>query len=744
MNIQITNYGLTVLNRTSQPFNIASFKLGSNYGYVPNADATDIRGSLLYESTPVGPITVNTNVYKYTVALDYDVGDFQFGEIAYFDSTGQCVAIAVSNKLISKTSQTNNTGNSMRIDTYLSMVGTQYAMWNDNIGSDIDFQVPVVKDVDLLPPVRDTDPNLYVIPPQSSNCSAILAYSAGNGLWAFDCYTYNNVQELTVVEATATSITFDCSAFTAEQKTETIPTYYGQKIVEFASGECFCTCRNVYTANVGADRAILTFRTPLAIVPQPGDLFYLFSRTAISVSNSILPIATKSNLGAVIIGDNLEITTDGVLSAQSAVTSVNGYTGAVTIDASDIPGLSLVATTGSYKDLTDKPSNLDFNLQPATSTTLGGVIVGSDFSVTTDGVINLRNPPITSINGVFPNEDGSITIETGGNSDSIVGLVNPKEILANEDLNDCTDVGLYYASAASASFIYNSPIQTDSFTVEVLPLINNNILQRAFSVNEVFVRTYDSIWSPWTKIPTSNSAIMADNITAGSVIIGSGLHLDENGKLCANVTSVDGSIGDITISVDQIEQVISELYNVEGGVPQLTKNPDTTVQNDPQFNRIGIRHVPAQVPVYLGEWNAVTNYINNDPRSEPDVGGAVTINVSTDPGNPRYETFTNIFAILKVYVPADAQSQPLVQLDSGLVVADGLYIASVGGRWINFTNPQISSLPTNPPAGTICYFNGINWVSIPKGKPGDVLTLNALGNPVWSTAITPSGGLHIN
>lgn len=743
MNIQITNYGLTVLNQTSQPFNITSFKLGSSYGYVPNLDATDIRGSLLYESTPVGPITVNTNVYKYTIALDYDVGDFDFGEIAYFDSNNRCVAIAVSNKLISKTAQTNNTGNSLRIDTYLSMVGSQYNMWNDNIGSDIDFQVPVIKDVDLLPPVRDTDPNLYIIPPQSSNCSAILAYSAGNGLWAFDCYTYNNVQELTVIEATATSITFDCSAFTDEQKTETIPLYYGQKIVEFASGECFCTCRNVLTANIGAERIILTFRTPLVIIPQAGDIFYLFSRTGISVSASILPIATKSNLGAVIIGDNLEITPEGVLSAQSAVTSVNGYTGEVTIDASDIPGLALVATTGSYKDLTDKPDSFNYNLVPATNSTIGGVIIGSDFNVTSTGIITLKNQPVTSINGIRPDDNGSIHIDVGGDIDSLVGLINPQEILPNQDLNSYTDVGLYYVSAASASFIYNSPIQTDSFTLEVLPLINNNILQRVFSINEVYVRTYDSLWSPWTKIPTSNSAIMATDTTAGSIVIGDGLHINEEGKLCADVTSINGSTGDITFDASQVISMLDLIYNKEGGVPQLTANPDTSVVNDVQYNRIGWRHVPAQVPVYLGVWDAVTNYINGDPQSEPDVNGTVTANVSTDPKNPKYETFNNAFVILKVYVPA-GNRDPLVELDAGLVIADGLYIASIGGRWVNFTNPQIASLPTNPPAGTICYFNGISWVAIPKGNPGDVLTINELGNPVWSTKITPSGGLYIN
>ena len=77
-------------------------------------------------------------------------------------------------------------------------------------------------------------------------------------------------------------------------------------------------------------------------------------------------------------------------------------------------------------------------------------------------------------------------------------------------------------------------------------------------------------------------------------------------------------------------------------------------------------------------------------------------------------------------------------------ITDGQYIASIGGKWQPFINPALTGLPNNAPKGTMCYFDGEKWQTIPQGKPGDVLTLNAEGIPAWATSITPQGGLHIN
>jgi hypothetical protein len=74
------------------------------------------------------------------------------------------------------------------------------------------------------------------------------------------------------------------------------------------------------------------------------------------------------------VGD-LALVSNGVwtriANSGSTVTSVNGLTGAVVLTASNITGLATVATSGSYNDLTNKPTA--YSLPLATTTVLGGV-----------------------------------------------------------------------------------------------------------------------------------------------------------------------------------------------------------------------------------------------------------------------------------------------------------------------------------------------------------------------------------
>lgn len=756
MNIQITNYGLSVLNKTCKPFTIAQYRLGSGYNYVPSVDATGISGTVVYESTLVGPITVNANVFKYTIALDYEVGDFSFGEIAYLDDQGNCLAIAVSDRLITKTAQDNNVGNSMRIDTYLSMVGTQYNMWNDNIGSDIDFQVPTLKDIDLLPTVNDSDPNMYLVAPQSSNASSILAYTVGNGLWYFDCYSLSNVQQLTVVRATATSIVFNSAQFTEQQKTQIVPAYYGDKVIEFTSGKCFSACRTVMTAVIGLAETTMTVRTPMAIIPEPGDTFYLFSRSQVSVSASVLPIASSTTLGGVIIGSGLSITPEGVLSNDPPVTSVNGQIGDVVIDATDINGLALVATTGSYNDLNDLPQNVSYVLPAATKTTLGGIIAGSQFNVASNGLLTLANAPVLTINGQTPDDDGNIQLAIHGQD---YGLINPQAITPSSDLNSYTTMGLYYCAEADVRSLINSPIVAEEFSLEVIELYGGGILQRVSSASWQFIRVLNlnGDWSEWNQTYTKASPVFATTTDPGVVTVGEGLYLDDSGKLNATVRSVNGSTGDVVIGSVELENALKMLYNVEGGVPQLTinpdpsdvpppsENPDADIPQNMNYNRIGWRHIPQNVPYYLGEWNVKDGTINGDPEQEPDNNGTIKANVSEPDDSENYQTWNTSFIVLKVVVPEDTPPEVITesQLD-GQTFTDGQYIASIDGKWQPFINPALAGLPTDAPIGAMSYYDGQKWQVIPQGKPGDVLTLNAEGIPQWTTTITPQGGLHIN
>jgi len=80
----------------------------------------------------------------------------------------------------------------------------------------------------------------------------------------------------------------------------------------------------------------------------------------------------------------------GTVSGQIVVTGSSGVlTTAATIAATAVTGLATVATTGSYNDLTNKPSIPSaYTLPTASATVLGGVKIGSGISIDGTGVIS--------------------------------------------------------------------------------------------------------------------------------------------------------------------------------------------------------------------------------------------------------------------------------------------------------------------------------------------------------------------
>ena len=110
--------------------------------------------------------------------------------------------------------------------------------------------------------------------------------------------------------------------------------------------------------------------------------------------NYTLPTASSSTLGGVKIGSGLTINTSGVVSADVTSSTLTAY--AKTTD------LSAVAKSGSYNDLSNKPTIPSaYTLPNATSSTLGGVKVGSNINVS-NGTISVTKSNVTSALGYTP------------------------------------------------------------------------------------------------------------------------------------------------------------------------------------------------------------------------------------------------------------------------------------------------------------------------------------------------------
>lgn len=116
-------------------------------------------------------------------------------------------------------------------------------------------------------------------------------------------------------------------------------------------------------------------------------------------------------------------------SGGGAVDSVNNMTGAVVVNAANLPGLATVGRTGSYSDLSNLPAA--YSLPVATVSVLGGVIVPSASNLVIDGAgnIDVKAALLTTINNKLS------SVVTSGTGTSLIqslaaGTATLKSLLA--------------------------------------------------------------------------------------------------------------------------------------------------------------------------------------------------------------------------------------------------------------------------------------------------------------------------
>lgn len=750
MRIQLTDYGVSLITQTKKAPEITRYTLGTAFGYLPSKTAQGISGTTVKSGQIGGAVVVNANVVKYQLYLDYPLGPFDFGEIAYFDKYSKCVAVAVSSRLINKIPTSNkDNGNSINVDAYLSMVDENYTMWADSIGDNNKYSAPTAQSVDVLPPVSQNDPNLVIVGAPSPNLSATLAYASSDGLWNFDTYSFSNARVYTILSSTATSITVavnesDYNISIDEVKADFTPKYYGDKVIEFSSGELYSICRTVRTATfTPSNTVVLAFTTPLAELPVKGDSFIIFSRSVASVSSLIIPPATESTLGGIIVGEGLSVTPEGVLTPifpDPPVTSVNGYVGDVELKIGDIKDAAAVASTGDYNSLINRPEQ--YVLPVATSTTLGGVIpYVQHFVIGKDGKLSLRNNYCITVNGVAADANGNIEVTTSTAAD-VVGLVNPRAILddAGNALNSYTDAGLFYG--ITCLNIANTPVQTSNpFTLEVVPISGQvgACVQRFYSGNVQYIRTCFGSWSQWSALITNTDLPVASYTQTGivSIVENQGLSILGTGELSANVWSVQGKTGDVVLTSEdlagifdgnEIMGMLKNVLNVAYGIPQLNQDAQLFYGQT----------APGTLLIY-GEWDPTTNIVEEDANMSLKEGGVAVIDVngpgSTVGVDPKYEE--SDYEGLAFVVTKDA-AKDLSTNPTGLTLRQGDVIVSVGDGWKKLFGIDVPATKN----GDMMYYNGTEWTVLPVGSPGQILTINASGNLVWSNTIV-SGGLSI-
>jgi hypothetical protein len=526
VNSQLTTFGVTLFNASPTPPFLSAFKLATDYNFLPQESDTDVHGAVVgpVGGIPSAPEIVNGNLVKYSVYLDFSVGDFDFGNIGLFLGNN-LVSLSASTTPIPKIAG-GISGNSLRVDIYLSMVGTNYEMWADLAESNNRFQVARLSSPDLMPPAKDSTPNMYVIAGADTTQSSILAYTDRESLWNFDAYQFSSVLSAPIVGFDSTSVTIA----TADFSDDINPAYLGQVILQFTTGTLYSICRYVSHAIQNGSTVTLVFVTALTETPIVNDKFQVFRRNAGSVETP-LPIATATTLGGIKIGTGLVVTPDGLCSIDPSllgtVTSVNGQTGTVTVNATNLPGLSAVGKSGLYSDLIGAPPA--YVLPPMSTSVRGGARIGPSGNLTIFGIdqLDLSFQPVKSVNGNLPDGNGLVTVALND-----IGLVNPQALPTTVNLDAYTTTGLFTVSAAIAPSLVNAPTTNDAATLEVVPLsvtgTGDSIQRWTTATAQYWRKSTSGTWGAWNQAAALN---IATTSTLGVVKIGSGLAIAVDGTL---------------------------------------------------------------------------------------------------------------------------------------------------------------------------------------------------------------------
>ena len=529
--LRVTNAGAaaaTTATPTGPYIHITRWKLADGYGYSPQAEDTDLNGSLVYVDVPKSYQNMGDNTMDIVCQLPPTAGPFQYGEIGIYieDSNGNEVLFAkgVWDSLQSKESSLGTNINSqvtfhcliklqqsiaiLRINTKFAVSVYEVDRWSDVIIPTLsaNSEVPLTL-------VRELDNN---------NDSTLLQTNLPtNDSWTIGT-NYDFLASTTIVNATSTSVTVPLSAIPLMMRTG----YVNRRLVIELPGSS-APFRSVSALGVSGSNAILNLNpAPLASLPPVGAPIVLYEQKKLKV----VSIATRDVPGIVKPGDGINITTDGTISTSGLLHGTPGtgrqlvssdnlnattWTSGEYWAASSLPGGPPGVTVGGRIRISRPTPNGDIFMQyfpTSTSTANYSNVNNLDWKRYWLSSSSTWTPWQSSLrvgNGLALNTSGIIT--TSGLLHGVPGSGQP--LTSAHNLNSTTFGSGEYSIASSASRPSNGPPGVTQGGRLRISNYNGHILQEYFPINRttdlqhpdanVWWRIWNSAgWTAWRRVGT--------------------------------------------------------------------------------------------------------------------------------------------------------------------------------------------------------------------------------------------------
>ncbi len=305
---------------------------------------------------------------------------------------------------------------------------------------------------------------------------------------------------------------------------------------------------------------------------------YVDSAIASANSSANLSYATTSTAGTVKVGANLSINGSGVLNTNFPVTSVNGQTGAVNLNVSDISGAASItyvnnninSIVGSFANTTSinqiNGSLTAINVAVASKANISSVYTKTevDLLLANVGTGNVGNLATVANTGSYNDLINKPSLFSGLYVDLIgAPTANPDTVAS----------GLTAANVRIATLESNAGVQATSLT---------SLLSNAASQSSAIDNLISNAASQQSSLTTLNSGLNAANVNIASLLSTSSTHTGQISALQSNASVQDSAIVALQSNAAVQQSAITTLQSNAGvqadALTSLTSN--AAVQHD--------------------------------------------------------------------------------------------------------------------------------------------------------------------